>query len=306
MSEPKSRFFGRFTRRGAEPPKPAQAQPPSQSPIQEILGSLKSGAPKSDGPAKTTFMDLEQLTGSVAVPQTSSKLLAKLKEQVSQLRVIDHRSVINTSRDHAGDEVYHPLPERIIGASIIKTNAATFLIGRTRSTWFALYDTPHETLHDREPQLMEADLKKRDKSLTPAGKVMYLSSIRTQDLRVLQNISARDAMCSGKAQSADTLSPQDGVFSFEETRSRLMKCALMHCTDVYFDPVVFTAQILFMTPTQGDQGSYYYLQSGNPDNPRECELHIGKDPKHPEGSYKHKASLMHGRELCFLYIDVNY
>jgi len=292
--------MGFFTRKKKAPPKPGgKPQVPEQPTIPNAIYNRQK--PKEDLP--TAFWSLEELQEYAGIPQASNTVLDKIKKQVAQLTVIEHGTGMYVDEDTGR---YHPLPERILDVTIVKTDAATFIALRTRTQWCVLYDVPHEELHDRNPALMNVDLKLRDISVTPKGKKMYLSSIKKSDLNKLQAIEVMDARKKGKT-FADSLMLVEGApFDYEGTKKRIQRCEKLHSTDLYFDPVVFGAQIQFMTPTQGSSGHYYYIQAGNPNDPKECELHVGTDPKHPQGSYKHKATLIYGNEPCFLYTDVNY
>ena len=248
----------------------------------------------------TTVFSLPRFDDAALMPETSGKLLDALKSQISQLTV----ELAGSGIRHE-DGQYVVLPKTLRSAWTATVNhpilgEIKFLIGQTRSIWVLLYDIPHEKVYE-DPRFLGMELKTRDVAITPRGKRMYVSRIEKRDLVKLNAIAASDAR---DRAGPDTLAPTEGAFSYEDTMARLEQCTLVRSTDKEFDPAAFVTSIRFITPTQGSAGNFYYIDTGDPDNPTTCELHVGDDPYLPGGTYEHKATLSYKDESLFLYIDM--
>ncbi len=276
-------------------PSPPQGSASPQRPKQA------GGGPREVG---TTFAVLPQFEGADLMPQTSGKLLAALKIQVSQLAIEQAGSGIRHE-----DGNYVVLPNTLRSAWMAKVNHAVlgplkFLVGQTRSTWVLVYDQPHERLYE-DPRFMPVELKRRDVTRTPKGKQVYVSRIERADLDRINAIAAQDA---GERPASTSLAPAEdaGAFHAEAVLARLRQATLLRCSAPGFDPVAFFGTVQFMTPTQAGSGNYYYLEAGDPEAPLTCELHVGADPELREGTYAHRAVLSHGDEQSYLYLDIRY
>lgn len=248
----------------------------------------------------TTEHPLPKFGDDTLMQQSSGRLLAALKSQIEQLSVEQDGSGIRHD-----DGRYVVLPRTLRTAWLVRVNhsvlgAIQFLVGQTRSTWVLLYDQPHEKLYE-DPRFMDIELGRRDVTRTPKGKRMFVSRIEKADVVKINAIATQDT---GPAARPDTLAPTEGAFSLEDTLARLRQCVVDFSTDANFDRDAFVSTILFITPTQGEAGDFYYLEVGDADNPAACELYVGADPGLPASTYENKATMSYGNERCFLYIDV--
>ena len=256
----------------------------------------------------TVFMRLDKIDKNKKPISTSSKLLLKLRNQVSKLQVLKHDSVMKIRQDGMGNFVYFPLPSRIIGGAIIKIGKTNFLLGQTRSSWFIIYDQPPERLYDTTPALMDVDLKRTDMAATPNGKILYLSTITRDEVNMLNNISAMESTRKGNyKETQDSLEIKEGeTFFLEKTLEILKKHTTEYKSDIGFDIDKFVSKIVFMTPVVGAVGLHYYILIENDDlNSGEivCELHVQKDPKYSEERFRDKVILYYKGKFSFLYID---
>lgn len=150
---------------------------------------------------------------------------------------------------------------------------------------------------------MGVELKRRDVACTAKGKRMYVARIERADLDVINAIAAKDA---GERGLPDSLAPTEGAFDMQQVLSRLRQSELLGCTFDDFDLAPFVEGIHFMTPTQASASYYYYLEAGDPEDPRTCELHVGHDPSLPAATWGHKATLRYKAERAYLYMDITY
>lgn len=278
------------------PEKPRSLAPPRSA---RAGGGADVTAFQDEDPATTVFT-LPRFELSALMPETSGRLLDTLKNQISQLTIEQAGSGIRHE-----DGQYVVLPKTLRSAWMARVNhlvlgETRFLIGQTRSIWVLLYDKPHERIYD-DPRFMGVELKRTDVARTPKGKQMFVSRIEKEDLVKINAIAAQDA---GERVRTDTLAPTEGAFSHDDTLGRLHQCTVDQSTDDDFEPASFFASIRFITPTQGSTGNYYYLEAGEPEAPKNCQLHVGTDPQLPEEAYAHKATLSYGDERIFLYIGV--
>jgi hypothetical protein len=272
-----------------------------ESDVREGTGTMP---PNDDGGQSnepgTTIFTLPRFEVADLMPQSSGKLLDALKRQLSQLTVVKSGSGIRHQEGR-----YDVLPRTLRSAWMAKVShpvlgGLRFLMGQTRSTWIVVYDTPYERIYE-DPRFMGLELKATDVAMTPKGKKMYVSRIGKDDVVKINAIAAQDA---GPEARPDTLAPTEGSFSREETIARLQRCAVVHSEDSGFDLARFVSEIHFITPTQGPAGNYYYLDAGDPQAPRSCELHVAHDPEHPPTKFGFKTILSYKNELSYLYVGM--
>jgi hypothetical protein len=254
---------------------------------------------KKEEPA-TTIFSLPKFQMSDLMPESSGKLLDGLKRQLGQLTVQKSGSGIRHQNGR-----YAVLPRTLRSAWMAKVDhpvlgALRFLMGQTRSTWIIVYDTPYERIYE-DPRFMGLELKATDVAVTPKGKKMYVSRIGRQDVVKINAIAAQDA---GMKARPDSLAPTEGSFSREETIDRLRRCAVVSGQGPSLDLAGFIDSIHFITPTQGPSGNYYYIDAGDPAEPKSCELHVSDDPERSPSTYGAKFVLAYRNELAYLYIDI--
>ncbi len=259
------------------------------------------GVPSADAKDDaTTFAVLPRFKEAALLPKTEGKLLTALKAQISQLKI----EVAGSGIRHEHKK-YLVLPRTLRSAWLARVNhaqigALKLLMGQTRSAWILVCDEPPEKIYE-DPRFMGLELKKRDVTMTPKGKRMYVSLIGRKELDRINAIAAQDA---GAPTGHPSLAPVEGAFDLKDTLERLRRCELLGCTDRSFDLTEFVSQIHFMTPTQASASYYYYVEAGFADDPVTCELHVGEDPALPAGSFSDKATLSFGGERSYLYLNV--
>ncbi len=255
--------------------------------------SRESSSTLAFGVAK---LGVEGPTGSF--PQTAAKVLEILKEKLSRCRVMVNDSGVATEMNPDGTMlVYKNLSRNMRGAGLISIGERKFMVGRTRSTWFLLYDTPPEELYE-DSRFMDMDFKKRDVLVLETGKSMFLSRVSRQEIDVMNGIAA---LASGKRKAkADTLAPDpEGVVSYSELSQKLKAAHDVFSEDMLFDMNHFADGIKFVTTLQDANGNtHYYIVSGEEEHA--YWLYINSNPGTPEKSL-FKTTFKYNNDACVMF-----
>ncbi len=232
-------------------------------------------------------------------PATPGKALDTLRERLSRCRVMASESGIATGPNIDDTfTVYSTLSKRVRGAWPLKIDDARFIIGRTKSTWFLLYDRPPESFYE-DARFMNIDLKKRDVLTLDNGKTMFLSRVSRTEIDML-NTMANLRPHEKKPQHFDTLVPrQDGSLSYSAIKWRLRAATSVRSEDLVFDMRKFADGIKFITTMEDDSGGvHYYIVSGEEE--RSYWLYVNSSAPAPEGAL-YKTTFTFHNDKCVLY-----
>ncbi|MFH0885031.1 MAG: hypothetical protein V1861_04935 [Candidatus Micrarchaeota archaeon] len=260
----------------------------------QVRGSLRE---KSSTLAfGTEELGLEGPTG--AFPPTPARLLDMVKGKLSGCRIMRNESGIATTMNEDGTmPVYKTLPANIQGACMLNLGDKKFIVGRTRSTWVLIYDSPPEEIYE-DTRFMNIDLKKRDILVLENGKTMFLSRISRQDIDMLNGIAA---IAGGrKAPQSDTLAPSaDGVVSYSGLQNKLRAATDICSGDPLFEMEEFVQGIKFVTTLQDQHGnSHYYIVSGKEEH--DYYLYINSNSNPPERCI-FTTTFTYKKDSCILY-----
>lgn len=193
--------------------------------------------------------------------------------------------------------VYRTLPANLRGVCMLNIGDKKFVVGRTRSTWFLLYESPPEEIYE-DARFMDIDLKRRDVLVLEKGKTMYLSRVSRQEIDMLNGIAA---VSNGrKAQQKDTLAlAPDSVVSYSALASKLPLATEVSSDDPFFDMEEFAREMKFVTALQDSHGNaHYYIVSGEAE--QAYYLYVNSESK-PPVSVLYETTFRYKNDSCVLY-----
>jgi hypothetical protein len=235
---------------------------------------------------------------SGAYPQTPARVLEILREKLSRCRVMVNDSGIACEMNIDKTMlVYRNLSKNLRGAGLISIGDLKFMVGRTRSTWFLLYDNPPEELYE-DSRFMSVDFKNRDVLVLENGKSMFLSRVSRHDIDLMNGIAA---VSSGrKAKAPDTLAPDpEGGVSYSDLSRKLKAARDVYSEDLLFSMDEFADGIKFVTTLQDENGNtHYYIVSGEEEHA--FWLYINTDPGAPEKSL-FMTTFTYNNDSCIMY-----
>jgi hypothetical protein len=243
---------------------------------------------------------------TTAMPLTPARVLEAVRERIAKCRVkVSESGMAVVAHGTADSFRYRNLAQNLRGAWMLQLPKCgqhgedlKFLVGRTRSTLFLLYDFPPESIYENT-KFMGINFRARDILELEGGKTMFLSRVTRKDVMALNAIASSSGGKAGPAKR-DTLAPeQDSVADSAELAEKLKRATDVRSEDLLFSIGEFADQIVFSTALQDLSGNpYYYIVSGSEE--QAFWLYVNRDPGAPEGAL-FRTTFIYGTDTCVLY-----
>ncbi|MFN7990772.1 MAG: hypothetical protein U0R44_01300 [Candidatus Micrarchaeia archaeon] len=254
--------------------------------------------------------------GMAILPKSSDKVFHALKDAISRLEVTSPGSgILVTEPDGTGRRFYSNLADNLRSAAVLKVDfgaisqasgtgsEVVFTIGKTRSTYFAIYDVPTEHLYEN-PSMMSVNLYKKDFLKTEKGKVKYLSVLAREDLLHLIALAAKSAPTRSEAPAGrkDSLVPDPhSEMEISLFRKRLATVSVFTSSDPAFDMASFASSVKFKKVFEESSGALYYIVAGESET--DFWLHVDCPSTAPSGCTA-VVMFQYNGENCVLYRGV--